>query len=169
MPYATPDDMIARFDVRTLGDHAADGDTRVSAADLVTNAKMIAMLADASGQVNAACLQGERYSVEDLGGLTGDSAAFLVRLTCDIAFGHLWRRRPYTDDNEARAEAIRQADDHLTRLRDGEWVFDVAENKEAGRAKVIGVRRSVVSRDWKLVADRVRGKLYPRRRSFQDR
>lgn len=169
MPYATPDDMIARFDVRTLGDLSADDGTRVSSANLAINAKLVASLSDASGQLEAACLQGERYSIEDLGGLKGDSESFLVRIVCDLALGYLWRRKLYVDENAARLEAVQRADEHLTRLRSGEWVFDVTENKEAGRAKVATIPRDTISNDWHLFVDRVRGKLYPPRRSYRNR
>lgn len=169
MAYATPDDMIARFDVRTLGDLSADDGSQVSASGLATNAKIIACLSDASGQVEAACLQGERYTIEDLGGLTGDSESFLVRIVCDLALGYLWRRKLYVEENAARLESVQRADEHLTRLRSGEWVFDVTEVKEAGRAKVRTITRQEVSNNYHLFVDRVRGKLYPRRRSYRDR
>lgn len=169
MAYATPDNMIERFDVRTLGDLSSDDGTRITASGLKTNAKIVASLSDASGQLEAACLQGERYTIEDLGGLTGDSESFLVRIVCDLALGYLWRRKFYVEENPARLEAVQRADEHLTRLRSGEWVFDVTEVKEAGRAKVRTITRQEVSNNYHLFVDRARGPFYPRRRSYRNR
>ena len=168
MGYASPDDMISRFDVRTLGDLCGDASTRITATLLETNPKMIAALDSAAGKINAACLQGERYSVDDLAGLKGDSKAFLVDINCVVAWGNLWRRKGYTEDNMVRANAIQDANDELRRLRTGEHVFDVLEQKQAGRADVSTVPRETIGRDWNLVNDRMRGHIYPRRRSFRD-
>lgn len=171
MGYATVADMVDRFDERNLGDIVADDGTRVTNVTptflLRINPKMIAALDSASGQVNAACLQGERYSVDDLAGLKGDSKAYLVHITCVVALGALWQRKLYTEDNPARTEALQRMDQELTRLRDGEFVFDVTAAKEAGRGDVSTVSRSVIQNQWNLVVERVRGKLYPPRRTFR--
>ncbi len=171
MPYATPADMILFFDSRTIGDLVSDDTTRVSEANQATNAKLIGALDAASGQINAACLQGERYTIADIGGLIGDSRAFLEQLTCELTMAVLWRRKPYSEDNQSQVDAIQRADETMKRLRSGEWVWDVADNKAAGRAEVKGISRNEMTRDWALVADRLRGKgkLFPRRRTFQNR
>lgn len=167
MGYASPDDMISRFDVRTLRDLSSDTGDRTDESDLETNAKILAALDSAAGKINAACLQGERYSVDDLAGLKSDSKAFLVDINCVVAWGHLWRRKGYTEDNTMRANAIQEANDELARLRTGEHVFDVVEQKQAGRADVTTVPQDTITRDWSLVNDRMRGHLLPRRRSFR--
>ena len=168
MGYASPDDMISRFDVRNLRDLTSDTGDRTDESALETNPKMIAALDSAAGKINAACLQGERYSVDDLAGLKGDSKAFLVDINCVVAWANLWRRKGYTEDNMMRANAIQDANDELKRLRTGEHVFDVVEQKQAGRADVSTIPRFTIERDWSLVNDRMRGHIYPRRRSFRD-
>ncbi len=171
MPYATPADLILYFDSRTIGGIASDDGTNVSESDQQTDPKIVASLDAASGQINAACLQGERYSIADIGGLIGDSRAFLEQLTCVVAMGILWRRKPYPEDNQAITSMLQWGEETLGRLRSGEWVWDVAENKAAGRAEVKGISRNEMAQDWHLVADRLRGKgkLFPRRRTFQNR
>lgn len=167
MSYAGPTDMISRFDVRTLGDLCADNNTRVTAGLLETNPKMIAALDSAAGQINAACLQGERYSVSDLAGLLVESKAHLININCIIAMAALWRRRHYPEENQTRTESLALAETELTRLRTGEHVFDVVENKIAGRADVTTVSRVTIEQQWELVNDRIRGHLLPPRRSFR--
>lgn len=171
MGYATATDMISRFDVRNVGDIVSDDGTRATPTELETDPKLTAALDSAAGHINAACLQGERYTVSDLAGLDGDSKAYLVDINCTVAWAALWRRKSYTEDSQTRSEAIQRADEELTRLRSGEWVFDVAEAKAAGRADVTTITRNEINNDWELVADRVRGpnKLYPARRTFKRR
>jgi phage gp36-like protein len=168
MAYATASDMIKRFDSRVVGDLVADNGTSVDEDDLASNAKLTAALSSASGQLNAAVLQGERYTVADLTGLTGDGSEFLKQITCELAFGLLWQRKPYADDNLARKEATERMSDWLHRLRGGEWVFDVNENKEAGRPKVSTVTR-IQARDENLIVDRMAGNYFPPRRTYRDR
>ena len=168
MGYASPDDMISRFDVRTLGDLCGDASTRITATLLKTNVKMIAALDSAAGKINAACLQGQRYSVSDLAGLKSDSKAHLVNLNCMVAWAYLWRRKGYTEDNTSVVNAIQEADAELKSLRTGEHVFDVEDVKIAGRADVTTVPQDTIRRDWNLGSDTVRGHLYPRRRSFRN-
>lgn len=165
MGYARGADMIARFDTRLLGDLCSDTATEIAEADLPANPKMVAALNAGAGKINAACLKGERYSVNDLAGLKNDSLAYLVDMNCTIAWANLWRRKGYTDDNTMRANAVQAVDDELTRLRNGEHVFDVVAQKQAGRADVTTVPRETIQRDWFLVNDRMRGHIFPRRRS----
>lgn len=138
MPYATPADLLKRFDARTVGDLAADDGKRVVPSALLTDPNVSAVLDDASGEIEAALLQGERYSATDLANLTGNSQQYLKRICCEIAFGLLWRRRPWADDQQ-RLDAIKRADEHLERLRKGERVFDVVAVKDAGLPDVTGV------------------------------
>jgi hypothetical protein len=161
--------MIDRFDVRNIGDLVTDDATRVEDVNiLAVNPKLLAALNSAAGKINAACLTGERYSVSDLAGLDGESKAYLVDLNCTVAWAALWRRRSYTEDSQTRTDAMVRSDEELTRLRNGEWVFDVAEAKSSGRADVTTIHRDDVSTNYNLVADRVRSHLYPRRRSYKD-
>ena len=135
--YASISQLVERFDARTLGDLVSDDGTRVVEGLLSSNAKLTAALEDASGQIEAALLMGGRYATSDLTGLTGNSAKYLIRLTCEIAFAMLWERRPYADD-QRRAKALEKAEEHLEMLRKGSHIFDVSAVKTAGVPSVSG-------------------------------
>jgi len=168
MAYATAADLILRKDSRTLGDLVSDAGTRVSEAGLASDTKLAAALDDASGQVDAALLRGGMYQPADLTSLTGNSLAYLKRITCDIAFWLLWERRPAYDDNPRRDAAQERAEEHLDNLRTGKAIFDVPANIEAGKAEITGPSR-VAIQDLNLLADRCRGSFYPMRETPHNR
>lgn len=162
--YATPADMITRYDVRVLGDLVSDTGTRVASGSLSANAVLLAVLEDASGEIDSACLQAKRYTSADLAALTGNSAAHLKRITCTIAFGLLWERRPWSDDDDSgREEAQKRARQQLDMLRKGITVFDVEEAKDAGLPAVESTAIQIINSN-NLPVDQARGHYYPRRR-----
>lgn len=159
--YASAADLTARKDVRNLGDLASDDGVRVASGSLTGNAKITAALEDASGLIEAALLQGKRYSVADLTALTGNSASYLKRLTCDIAFWMLWDRKPsHKPDDHGRVSAYEDYHKALEMLRKGQHIFDIDEVKEAGLPDIqtptlqqYNNRNSIVSQ--------ARGSFYP--------
>jgi phage gp36-like protein len=163
--YATPSQLIDRYDVRTIGQLVSDNGIQVSRQDLEANTKVLAALADASGEIEASVLQAKRYTTADLAGLTGNSANHLTRITCVIAFGFLWERRPYADDDDenGRGKAEKRARLALESLRKGQTIFDVDEVKEAG---LPAVNEPSIQRiqQQNLPVDQARGHYYPRRR-----
>lgn len=158
--YATPTDLLARKDARTLGDLVTDVSERVSPEDLLTDTKLQAALDDASGEIDAALLQGKRYSVADLTALNGNSQKYLIRLTCDIAWGLLCERRSYGVDDERRQAAFKSRREALERLRKGEHVFDLEAVKEAGLPSITGPTR-IERTALNLISNRARGRFYP--------
>lgn len=136
MAYATPDDMVLRFDANTIGDLVSD--TGVAATDLTTNATVLAALEAASGRVDAAALVSQNYSTAELAALTGNSLALLKDIVCDLAMIRLLKRRPEKITNEALAAASKEAEDYLDRLRRGDRLFDVAAHETAGVISVEG-------------------------------
>lgn len=162
MAYASADDLVKRYDARTLGDLCSDTGVRVSEVALPTNPKILAALDDASGEIDAALMQAKRYTTADLASLTGNSLAYLKRLTCTIAFAGLWNRRPSVDDMD-RDEALKQARQALDRLRRGENVFDLEDQKSAGLPEVKEPSVSSIDR-LNLTVDRARRGYYPRRK-----
>jgi phage gp36-like protein len=159
--YATPADLRQRYDVRTLGDLASDDDHRVHEIDIDDNDNILTALADASGEIDAALLQGERYTKADLEALTGESLSLLKRICCQLAYWYLWERRTWTDDDryEMARDRGRKA---LERLRRGEVVFDLDHAKDAGLPKGGGPTR-VEFRDQNLLRD-FASAVYPPRR-----
>ena len=162
MAYASPDDLKKRYDVRTLGDLAGDIGVRVQPSDFADNAILLAALEDASGEVDSCLLQGRRYTAAQLAALTGNSLAMLKRITCEIAYGLLWERRSYVDDDR-RMAAMDRARQTLNRLRKGEIVFDIDDVKDAGLPSIEGPSRVEIQR-LNLTVDEARRGYYPRRR-----
>ncbi|MBC7078603.1 MAG: hypothetical protein H5T92_09920, partial [Synergistales bacterium] len=74
MAYASPADLLARFDRNIIADLAGDDATP---ADPLTSARVARALEGASGEINAAARMGGRYSADELAQLTGDDLQFL--------------------------------------------------------------------------------------------
>jgi phage gp36-like protein len=137
MPYATPADLIARYDARDVGQLCSDDKTAVSTQDLVNNYICLTALNDASGDIDGALMVGNRYNAVDLATLTANSTYKLARVTCDLAMRYLIDRRPGW--NPEKAKAIRElAEEHLERLRKGENTFNIQASMDAGEPVVDG-------------------------------
>lgn len=164
MAYATVTDLIDRFDSRDLGDLASDGNAQVSEASLKTDRKIAAALADASGEIDAALLVGGRYTPMELANVTGFSKSHLVRITCDIAAARLMGRRMGRDIEKLKM-MVEQAEGHLERLRNGENVFNLTDQKSAGSPSATGL----TALDYQdpsatgLIRDRTNNRYYPAR------
>lgn len=126
MAYAEPSDMIARYDSRMLGDLVSDADQQVPAVNLASDTVLLAMLEDASGSIDAALSVGGRFIPSDLAALTGAELSHLKRITCDIAFAYLLRRRGGIDAEKHEAN-LKLAEAHLERLRRGETIFRIPD------------------------------------------
>lgn len=133
MSYASPQDFLARFDARTLGDLTGDSGARVTQAGLATDPNLQTALDDASGDIESALLQGERYAVSDLDSIEGNSLNKLKRVCCDIAMGYLWERRLWTGRAQQEPHpAMARGQAALERLRKGENVFNLTGPLDAG-------------------------------------
>lgn len=160
MAYASATDLTARFDSREIGDLLSDSGTPVDEGDFGSNTKLTAILDDASGEIDAALLVANRYLPADLSGLTGNSLAHLKRITCEIAMRLLLGRRPaYNPDLLESME--KRVNGLLERLRKGENVFNLSDQKDAGTPSIDGLS-TVEIRDLNLLRDRTRN-YYPRR------
>lgn len=159
--YATPADLVARYDVRVIGHLCNDENKTIHPTQIEANANVLTALADASGEIDAALLQGRRYSKADLDALTGESLSYLKRICCQVAYWFLFERRSWVEDEryEVAKERGRKA---IERLRRGEHVFDVEETKDAGLPQITGPTR-VQFRDQNLLRD-VASPFYPQRR-----
>jgi phage gp36-like protein len=157
--YAAPSDLIVRYDTRVVGNLLSDNGTTVAAGAIPTNATALALMSDASGELESALLRGQQYSVADLTGLTGNALSYLVRITCDIAFGLLYERRPY-QDAEKRKDAVDKKDDLLKMLSDGTRVFGTPGAELAGVAVITGPSYQTYFNQNSVVS-RARGNFYP--------
>lgn len=164
--YATPQDMQKRYDWRELGDLLADSNEQASALDQVTsgnqyNTTLLEMLADASGDIEAALLAAGRYQTTDLTGLTGNSLSLLKRITCEIAIAYLFERKPtYNAEKLEKFEKSKAA--HLQRLADGKNVFNLPLIVAAGSPTTDGPTSLDYAVNLNLITDRCRS--YPVRR-----
>jgi phage gp36-like protein len=159
--YATPADMLARYDVRHLGDLVSDSGQRIGSAEVLSHTNLQTALDDAAGEIEAALMQGQRYSADDLTNLTGNSKQYLIRLNCAVAISLLWQRRPWSDDDK-REDAIEKAREALDKLRKGITVLNVEAAKDAGLPAIRTPSLSRINRQ-NLVVDRARAGYYPTR------
>lgn len=120
-----------------LGQLVNDDGTQATEAQLLTNAKLLAALSAASGQINAAARVGNRYQVADLEALTGDDAELLARMTAWLAIPLiLGRRNPSLE----RYPEIEDAQTFIQMIRYGERIFDVPGAAEAGLMDMVSNR-----------------------------
>lgn len=159
MPYAAPSDLTARYDLRTVSQLASDNN--VAVPDVTAAPAVLAVLSDASGDVDVALMAGGRYTAADLAALTGNSLATLLRIVCDIAMSYLYARRPGFDVKKTK-ELRELADDHLDRLRKGENVFALPAQISAGQPTIDGPT-AVEYEAMNLTADRARRGYFPAR------
>lgn len=155
--YATRTEVIQFKDARDIGDLVADDGNRVSEANLATDSNFLLAIQAASGEIEAACLIGNRYTTSDLENLTGNSAALLKRICADVTMKVLWDRREADQHGERRKYAIERAEKWLDQLRKGERVFNVTGVLDAGVAGQ--VKPSLTNRDnqrsWARQARRI--------------
>jgi phage gp36-like protein len=163
--YASPADLIQRYDARTVGQLASDDGKPVEIAALMSNPNVLACLASASGRIEAALLQGERYSIVQLQSLTDNSLAYLKQLVCQVAFGILYERRPWPDAQQKQG-ALKSAEDALEVLRQGRNVFSLPGQEEAGVATLAWPSLPEQNR-LPLITNDARGRFYPGRRSYR--
>jgi hypothetical protein len=145
----------------------SDGGIEADETDLLDNGtdaglRVQAALDSAAGMIEASTLRGGRYSVDDLAGLTGNSAAFLKLIECEIAMAILFARKPLYQVDDYKA-ALELQDMYLSQLRKGETIFNIEANAEAGTPSysspsVVEVQQLGLIRD-------VARPYYPARRS----
>lgn len=129
--YATPSDLIARHDANLVGELIRD-DHEPSTSDEIDDSEVLeTILTDASGQVEAAMLCGNRYSPEQLSALVGNSLGLLKKIVCMIAMAELLNRRPGRHMESAKYYD-EQARAYLEDLRIGRNLFNLTDS-EANR------------------------------------
>lgn len=151
--YATPDDLAARFDRRSLEDLASDAGVPV--VDLSTDPQILAALEDAAGLIEAACLVAGLYTADDLAGLAANARALLKRLNCELAMVLLLARRPEKYGGDYYRAMREATEEYLDRLRKGERLFGLAPQIDAGMPAVDGPS-AVDLQNLNLITARVR-------------
>jgi len=130
--FATPADLLQRYDYRLIGQLISDTGSAQDSAAIITDPITTQMLADASGLIVSYALKGGRYSEADLAALTGNGLAFLERLTCDLALYYFVQRRGLPVDKYPQ---VADAMDWLVKLSEGDLIFPITANIEAGVAQ----------------------------------
>lgn len=127
--YASAADLLNAHDAEKIGDYARDDGTRLTPGAILTSTVVAAALLRSSGEVESACVAGERYTPSDLAALTGASQAHLKGIVCDLAFYHLAKRRK---PDAKTVPGYMEAQEALKSLRLGETIFGFQETADAG-------------------------------------
>lgn len=130
--FATPAQLLQRYDYRLIGQLISDTGTAEDASAIIADPITTQMLADASGLIVSYALKGGRYSEADLTALTGNGQAFLERLTCDLSLYYFVQRRGLPVDKYPQ---VADAMDWLVKLSEGDLIFPVQANIDAGVAQ----------------------------------
>jgi phage gp36-like protein len=158
--YASPSDLIARHSVQLIGQLASDTSAALTPAQVLTDPVVAACLGDAAGEIDSALLRGQRYTVDDLAALTDNSRALLKRINCDGAFVWLWNRKGWGGDDQRVTQSQENFERMLSKLGNGESVFNVTKVLQAGVPEITGPS-TVLYNQLNTIAGRCRGHMYP--------
>ena len=134
MSYATPADLMLRFDANLLGMLVNDNSQQLTPVQINSDAATLAALQDATGIIESALYVAYKYTAADMLHLSANSASLLKRLCCDYAIVMLCQRRGY--DYHDKYPMLDLSVELVQKLRFGERVLDFADNKQAGLAAV---------------------------------
>lgn len=165
MSYATPEQFLARYDARVIGDVVSDTGEEVSPQELLDDPNLQAALDDATGDIDSSAIVGERYlpaDLETLAANAGSNSRFhLIRICCDIALAYLLRRRP-SKDPERDAAMMDLAESHLEKLRRGDQLFYLGPDQDLAGVPSTTGPTTLDFRNLNLLRDRVQN-YYPAR------
>ncbi len=135
VPYATVQDLLDLIDWRVISDYVGDEGQRFTLKDAQTPGtvpyqRIYKALGLASGEVEAGCLRGNRYSVADLQAVNGNSQQLLVKCVVSLAVGEILDRR--ADLQVPTPARVEQARLMLAALESGEAIFALQEEADAG-------------------------------------
>lgn len=169
--FATTADMLVYHDARTLGDLVTDDGTRITQANLLTDANLLALLDAATGEMIAAVQRAKRYTRAQLDGLTGESLQFRKSICCAITFWLIWKRKAYNAVEDGSDVAAREKYDRIMEMLDsGERVFDVDDVQDAGGPDITTITHTELVGDWEMIVDIARHSgPFPQRRTFRSR
>lgn len=149
--YITAAELLVFVDFRTLSDLCSDDNGRPLKSDFtdsttVLGATTVAILKAASGYVEMACLNGGRYTPDDLAGLTGNQAQALKKIVANLALWDFYCRRP--DPGMPEPPQCAEANRLLDAIASGEKIFGIQETIDAGHAELtIETPQDVVARN----------------------
>lgn len=164
---ATPYLTVARFfayrDWQQVADMMRDGDdprpSKLTLLDGTTDegAQLLMLGLAACGELESACIIGNRYSAADLAALTGSGKGRMEKVIADLWYwACVQRRQPGTGDPR-RVPGAQQALEELDRLRDGERIFGFQESADAGLPSTVTPDLNQRPNEVTLLADRLFG------------
>jgi hypothetical protein len=129
--YAPAAEILKRGDWRVFADLCSDTGARLATSAVVlTDPNFLALLLDASGELEAACLVSQRYQPVDLAALTGVAQARLYRLLYRLMVLLAYERRP---DRQLEQPWLQEkVEQDLQALREGQRIFSFTETQDAG-------------------------------------
>ena len=136
MPYATAANWIVYCDTQIIGDLITDDDPetgerkRPSQAEILASEIVTEILLAASGEVDSALRVGKRYTPDQLAGLTGNAAAKLRKMTCDIATAVAMDRRPERVTGDIADRYYEKSAKSLKELKSGEAIFGLDDGTD---------------------------------------
>lgn len=141
MTYATPADLIQRYDSQVIGDLLEDGGGTVPVEQFAGNAVLLTALDDGASEIELALKTSERYTSDELAALSAVSQNYLRKLNCELAVATLLQRRDSLSEGETRR--VEQARLQLADLRKGNVALETELRKEiqAGRADAVQLVR----------------------------
>jgi phage gp36-like protein len=133
MAFATPQQMLDRVDARWLCQLVKDDGTAATTAEFLASQRAEDALNDAAGLILSHCLQGGRYTEDDLDALTGRGLGLLVRMNVDLAAAFLAEARQVPlEDVERTVPGYGRAMQLLQQLQLGNIIWPVTKAANAG-------------------------------------
>lgn len=160
LSYCSPQDVFARADVRLVADLLSDVGARVGGTQpdpnvVAQNTTLLTLIADATGDIEAACTVSSRYDPLDIQALLQASpptagSNYVRSLCARLVVAKLFDRRP--DTKRPKPRQAEDAEKTLQMLREGERVFPFLETQRAGvvdhgteSARTVYARRMVTN------------------------
>lgn len=143
-PYITVNDFLARNDFRDVGQLVNDDNTQSTPSQLQTNPNLAVALAEASGELESACLSSQKYAVADLQNLNGMSLEYMKSILSAIVIYRLYQRRHGPQPSDFVVNSYMKAMDALNQLRSGVAIFSFSEVEAAGNP----ITQFMTPADW---------------------
>lgn len=150
-PYCSAEEFLVFVDFRTIVDLCSDDNGRPLESDFTddttrTGQIALAVLQASSGELESAVLLGGRYTVENLGELTGNQAQFIKKLVADLSLWEFYCRRP--DLMSQMPAKCEQAKAIINAIAQGEMIFGIQENIDAGHLNLtVETPQDVINRN----------------------
>lgn len=119
-------------DLLRVGDNPRPSYCRMLDATSIEGAKLLQIGLSAAGEIEGACLVGNRYLPTDLQALTGAGLGVLQKLNADLWFYFLMESRQPGSADPERVPGFKRALEKLDLLEKGERLFSFAESGSAG-------------------------------------